>query len=81
MNHQQSDDANANGAPEDGRFGIRVALYPDDPFRQLLDDGWEKLHWFPTAEQRDRALEDMRGRHVYSRDSDTPRLIFETVER
>lgn len=79
MADEQADSTAGSEARE--RFGIRIALYPDDPFRHLMKDGWETHHWFASATLRDRALESMRSRHIYSRDSDTPRMIFEAVER
>lgn len=61
-------------------FGIRVRLPPGDPFAKLLGADWQKTHWFFTAGERDRALEDMSRRHEYSRIGDRPALVFEKVE-
>jgi hypothetical protein len=68
--------------PIDGRkpYGIRVRLAPGDTFARLLGGDWEKLHWFGTRPERDRALEDMASEHLYSRRGDRPTLIFEPVE-
>jgi hypothetical protein len=62
-------------------FGIRIKLRSGDPFRLLLGDDWQKLHWYATADERDAALADMSRRHEYSRVGDQPALLFEKIER
>lgn len=62
-------------------YGIRLTLPPDDPFIPILGADWETFHWFATPEERDDALEDKSGRHLYSRRGDLPQLVFEKVER
>ena len=62
-------------------YGIRVSLPPGDPFRKLLGLEWHKLHWYPTADERDTALSEMARRHPYSRTTDKPSLVFEKVEK
>jgi hypothetical protein len=62
-------------------FGIRVRLRPGDPFARLLGTDWQKTHWFFTASERDRVLEDMSHKHEYSRIGDKPALVFEKVEK
>jgi hypothetical protein len=62
-------------------YGIRVRLRPGDPFAKLLGADWQKTHWFFTAEERDRVLEDMSRKHEYSRIGDQPALVFEKVEK
>jgi hypothetical protein len=62
-------------------YGIRVCLRPGDPFAKLLGTDWQKTHWFFTAAERDRALEDMSRKHEYSRIGDQPALVFEKVEK
>ena len=42
---------------------------------------WQKTHWFFTAAERDRVLEDMSRKHEYSRIGDQPALVFEKVEK
>ena len=61
-------------------YGIRVRLKPGDPFAKLLGADWQKTHWFFTAAERDRKLEEMSRRHEYSRIGDRPALVFEKVE-
>jgi hypothetical protein len=62
-------------------FGIRITLRRGDPFRLLLGDDWQKLHWYATADERDAALADMSRRHEYSRVGDQPALLFEKIEK
>ena len=62
-------------------YGIRVSLPHGDPFRKLLGPEWHRLHWYPTAEERDAALAEMSRRHEYSRAGDRPSLVFEKVEK
>jgi hypothetical protein len=63
------------------RFGIRVRAPERDFFSDLVGREWETFHWFATAEERDRVMQDMAARHRYSRIGDTPTLILEPVER
>src|SRR6266851_6528745 len=62
-------------------YGIRVSLRPGDPFAKLLGSDWQKTHWFFTAAERDRVMEDMSRKHEYSRIGDQPALVFEKVEK
>ena len=62
-------------------YGIRVTLPPEDTFARVLGTDWSSEHWYPTRETRDHALEDMRGRHEYSRRGDFPAARFEKIER
>ena len=61
-------------------YGIRVRLRPGDPFAKLLGLDWQKTHWYYTAAERDRMLEEMSREHEYSRIGDQPTLVFEKVE-
>lgn len=62
-------------------WGIRVTLEPDDPFLRLIGADWHREHWFATERERDEALADMAGRHLYSRVGDEPSLRFEKIVR
>jgi hypothetical protein len=62
-------------------YGVRVSMRPTDTFARLLGTGWHREHWYATAAERDAALKDMAGEHLYSRHGDKPTLIFEPVER
>jgi len=77
-----ANEQNLNGAPAAAvrPFGIRVKLRPGDPFRRLLGDDWQKLHWYASARDRDSALNDMARRHEFSRIGDEPALLFEKIE-
>jgi len=61
-------------------YGIRVRLSPRDSFASVLGTDWERVHWYPTAKARDRALRDMQSEHLYSRPGDRPTLIFEPID-
>ena len=67
-------------APLPTPYGVRVRLRGDDPFARLVGNDWQKTHWYATAAERDRALQDMARRHEYSRIGDQPTLVFEKVE-
>ncbi len=77
-----ANEQNLNGGPPATvrPFGIRVKLRPGDPFRRLLGDDWQKLHWYASARDRDEALGDMARRHEFSRIGDEPALVFEKIE-
>ena len=68
-------------AGEERRYGIRVSLPPGDTLRRLVGDDWERLHWYPTELERDKAYDDMARRHGYYRKTDTPTQILEKVLR
>ena len=68
-------------ALRDRRFGIRVTLPPNDTLRNILGDDWERLHWYPTEQERDAAFEEMAVRHGYYRDSDSPTQVLEKIVR
>lgn len=65
----------------DCRFGVRVTLPPGDPLRAVLGDAWHRDHWYATRAERDAALREMGRRHPFSRGTDTPRIVLETLER
>jgi len=62
-------------------FGIRVTLPATDTFSRMLGEGWENLHWYATAEERDRAFDNMARRHGYYRKTDNPSQILEKINR
>ena len=71
---------NLNAPPPVARpFGIRVRLRARDPFTRLVGADWQKLHWFATERERDRALADMAACHRYSRRGDEPAVVYERV--
>jgi hypothetical protein len=73
---------NLNQVPSSRRrFGVRVRLTAADPLSRLIGSDAERTHWFETRTERDRALADMAGEHLYSRRGDRPTLRFEPVER
>ena len=68
-------------ANRDRRFGIRVTLPANDTLRNILGDDWERLHWYPTEEERDAAFNNMAVRHGYYRKTDSPTQILEKIVR
>lgn len=68
-------------AGQERRFGIRVTLPPGDTLNRILGEDWERLHWYPTEEDRDRAYGHMLERHGYYRTTDTPTQVLEKVVR
>jgi hypothetical protein len=66
--------------PEKRPYGIRVRLKSSDPFRNLIGADWRREHWYPTREERDRALVQMKNR-LYLRSSDQPTLEYEPIEQ
>ncbi len=72
-------DPSAAGA--DRPFGIRVSLPAGDTLRRVLGDDWERLHWYPTAAERDEAFEQMAIRHGYYRKTDSPTQVLEKIDR
>jgi hypothetical protein len=62
-------------------YGIRVRMRANDTFARLLGTGWHREYWYATAAERDAALQDMAGEHLYSRPGDKSRLIYEPTER
>ncbi len=62
-------------------YGIRVTLPSGDTLRKVLGDDWERLHWYPSEDERDAAYSDMATRHGYYRDTDTPTQVLEKITR
>lgn len=63
------------------RFGVRVRLAAGDPLGRLIGADFERMHWFGSRAERDRALSDMASEHLYSRRGDKPTLTFEPIDR
>jgi hypothetical protein len=62
-------------------FGIKVSLPPGDTFSKFLGDNWERVHWYATEIERDRAFENMNTRHGYYRDTDSPTQVLQKISR
>jgi len=62
-------------------YGIRVTLPARDSFARLLGRDFERVHWYATEHERDRALADMASEHIYSRRGDRPTVRYEAIER
>ena len=76
--HNLVDPASADA---ERKFGIRVRLPSGDTFSRLLGDDWERVHWYATEDERDRAFDNMAERHGYYRKSDTPTQELEKIVR
>lgn len=62
-------------------YGLRVSLREGDPFRKLLGEDWQRLHWFESEAERDAALAEMSRKHEYSRPGDQPAHLYEKISR
>jgi hypothetical protein len=79
--HHQHNLVNPDSAGRDRTFGIRVTLPAGDTLRNVVGDNWERLHWYPTEEERDAAFERMAIRHGYYRSTDSPTQVLEKISR
>ena len=70
-----------HSAGRERRYGIRVSLPEGDTLRKILGEDWERLHWYPTEEERDRAFDAMAERHGYYRQTDSPTQVLEKIIR
>jgi hypothetical protein len=68
-------------ADAEKKFGIKVSLPPGDPLMDLLGEDWDRVHWYATELERDRAYDDMALRHPYNRDTDIPSQVLEKIFR
>lgn len=62
-------------------YGIRVTLPANDTLRKIVGNDWERLHWYPTEQERDGAFEKMAQRHGYYRKTDSPTQVLEKISR
>jgi hypothetical protein len=79
--HHQHNLVDPDSAGRDRTFGIRVTLPAGDTLRNVVGDNWERLHWYPTEEERDAAFERMAIRHGYYRSTDSPTQVLEKISR
>ncbi|HEX7964785.1 MAG TPA: hypothetical protein VF651_03610 [Gammaproteobacteria bacterium] len=65
------------------RFGIRCTLPPGDPMSapHLLGPDWVAERWYATEQERDEALAEFSGVHIYSRRGDKPSVIYTKITR
>lgn len=68
---------------ESQKFGIRVAMPPNDPLSapHLLGDSWRAEHWFGTEAERDLAYKKMEKQPPYYRQGDSPSVVLEKITR
>ena len=63
------------------KFGIKVSLPPGDTFSSILGENWERVHWYASEVERDKAFDDMAERHGYYRTTDSPTQVLEKIIR
>lgn len=63
------------------KYGVKIRLPDGDTFGRLLGSDWERVRWYATEQERDRAYDDIAKRHGYYRQTDTPTQILEKVIR
>lgn len=63
------------------KYGVRIRLPEGDTFSRLLGTEWERVRWYATEQERDRAYDDIANRHGYYRKTDTPTQILEKIIR
>lgn len=63
------------------KYGVKISLPDGDTFGPLLGNDWERVRWYATEQERDRAYDDIAKRHGYYRQTDTPTQILEKVIR
>lgn len=68
-------------AAAERRYGIRVTLPAHDSLRKIVGNDWERLHWYPSEDERDVAFEVMATRHGYYRNTDNPTQVLEKIVR
>lgn len=62
-------------------FGIKVSLPPDDTFTKILGHDWERIHWYASEDERDKAFDNMAIRHGYYRTTDSPTQVLQKIVR
>jgi len=63
------------------RYGIRIRLPQGDTFSRLLGEDWERIRWYVSEAERDRAYDDIAKRHGYYRKTDNPTQVLEKIVR
>jgi hypothetical protein len=67
--------------PDKANAERKFGLPPGDTFSTILGEDWERVHWYASEDQRDRAFDDMATRHGYYRTTDTPTQVLEKIFR
>ena len=65
--HHRHNTLQPDKAPAERKFGIKVSLPPGDTFSKILGDNWERVHWYESESERDRAFDNMDMRRWYLR--------------
>ena len=61
-------------------YGIRMELSSVDPLAAVLGEDWETVRWYASEAERDRAFDDVRKQHVWSRSGDRPTMHYEKIQ-
>ncbi len=76
--HNLVDPGTANA---ERKFGIKVSLPAGDTFSEILGNDWQRVHWYTSEIERDKAFNDMASRHGYYRTTDTPTQVLQKIVR
>ena len=79
--HHQHNLVEPGKAGIEKKYGIRISLPAGDTFQRLLGEDWLRVRWYATEAERDRAYDDIAGRHLFSRQTDTPTQVLEKIIR
>ncbi|MCH8336797.1 MAG: hypothetical protein IIC61_13035, partial [Proteobacteria bacterium] len=52
-----------------------------DTFSEILGNDWQRVHWYTSEIERDKAFNDMASRHGYYRTTDTPTQVLQKIVR
>jgi len=63
------------------KFGIKVSLPAGDTFSEILGDDWQRVHWYTSEVERDKAFDNMADRHGYYRTTDSPTQVLQKIVR
>lgn len=65
------------------KFGIRITLPEGNTMamEHLLGKDWESFRWFPSAEKRDSAFDDMQCQPRNYRIGDTIRQVLQKIDK
>ena len=79
--HHQHNLVEPDKAGIEKKYGIRISLPAGDTFQRLLGEDWQRVRWYATEAERDRAYDDIAARHAFSRQTDTPTQVLEKIIR
>jgi hypothetical protein len=78
----KSDEHNLLSQATDNKpFGIEFKLKDEDTFSLVLGTGWKSYRWYSSAEKRNKAFQELKREHEYSRIGDGPSVVIKTIEK